>query len=252
MFSIKSEPSDDVGKDSQRVRLMDDNPHISDTLDVNTSGNWLEKSISKDISQNDKVGDAEHNTIKECDIHHVTDISQHYKVEDEERDTMHVKEESQNFRIKEHNIHHMTDISQHHRVGESDSIDMGDMYPSSVTKSRAKTHTRIQKRIQSREKRFKRPLCAYNTTQFGNLKAHKLLHSGEKPYKCDLCDFSTAQFGNLKRHALIHSGEKPYKCDLCDYNTTQFGNLKAHKLIHLGEKPYKCDLCDKALQRLEI
>ena len=143
MFSIKSEPSDDVGKDSQSIRLMDDNPHISDTLDVNPSGNWLEKSIIKDISQNDKVGDEGKSTIKERDIHHVTDISHHYRFEDEEEDTMHVKEESQNCRTEEHTIHHMTDISQDHKVGESDAIDMGDMCPSSVTKSRVKQNKRI-------------------------------------------------------------------------------------------------------------
>ena len=105
--------------------------------------------MAKPISQNDKVGDEGKSTIKEHDIHHVTDILQHHRVEDEEQDTIHVKEELQNCHTEEHTIHHMTDISQHHRVGGSDAIDMGDMCPSSATQSRAKTNKHIQKRVQS-------------------------------------------------------------------------------------------------------
>ena len=39
----------DVGNDSQRIRLRDDNSHISDTLDVNTSDNWPDKSLSEEM-----------------------------------------------------------------------------------------------------------------------------------------------------------------------------------------------------------
>ena len=51
MFSIKSETSDmfDVGKDSQRIICLDTNRnlHISDTLSINTSDNWLIKASVK-------------------------------------------------------------------------------------------------------------------------------------------------------------------------------------------------------------
>ena len=38
MFPVQSEPSDacDVGKDSQYIRFVDDNPRISDTSNTNT------------------------------------------------------------------------------------------------------------------------------------------------------------------------------------------------------------------------
>ena len=51
MFSIKREPSDgfDVGNDSQRIRLRDDNPHISDTLDMNKSENQPDKRLNEEM-----------------------------------------------------------------------------------------------------------------------------------------------------------------------------------------------------------
>ena len=51
MFSIKREPSDTVavGEDSQRIRLMDDNSHISNTLNINTSDNLADKSLRDEI-----------------------------------------------------------------------------------------------------------------------------------------------------------------------------------------------------------
>ena len=51
MFSIKREPSDsiDVGKDSQRIRLMDDNPHIDDTSDIDTSDKLANKYLRDEM-----------------------------------------------------------------------------------------------------------------------------------------------------------------------------------------------------------
>ena len=193
--------------------------------------------------------ESEYYHIKEHDIHHVTDISQHFRVGDEDNGTMHVKEESkhshtteydinhaidyrnddeeksQNHHNKEQDIHHVTDIW----LGENDTINMEDNCPSSATQSRYKC---FEKRVPSGEKRFKCDLCAYSARTSWHLKRHKLIHTGEKPYMCDLCDYSASQSGDLKTHTLIHTGEKPYKCDVCDYSSTKSGNLKRHKLIH--------------------
>ena len=51
MFTVKSEPSDkvDVGKDSQRIRCMDDNPYINGYSDVNTSDNRPDKNHSEEM-----------------------------------------------------------------------------------------------------------------------------------------------------------------------------------------------------------
>ena len=51
MFPVKSEPSDtlDVGKDSQRIRLMDENPHINDYLNINTSDKLAGTSPSEEM-----------------------------------------------------------------------------------------------------------------------------------------------------------------------------------------------------------
>ena len=48
----------------------------------------------------------QHNHIIEHGIGHVTDVLQHYMIENEEHGTLHAKEES-----------HMADISQQYRVG---------------------------------------------------------------------------------------------------------------------------------------
>ena len=50
MFPVKSEPPDtyDVSKDSQRIRPTDDNPHISDTSNINTD-NFPDKNHSEEM-----------------------------------------------------------------------------------------------------------------------------------------------------------------------------------------------------------
>ena len=51
MFPVKSEPlvTFNEGTDSQRIRFMDDNPDISDTLNTDTSDNRSDKSFSKEM-----------------------------------------------------------------------------------------------------------------------------------------------------------------------------------------------------------
>ena len=262
MFPVKTEPSDtfDVGKDSQRIRCIDDNQN---TFNTDASGNRPDKSIDEEMLltvayvKNESTSHAfDYNTSNskgnECILgQHPTNINvintgkieacsdnTSRDVSDGEHGTMHVKEESQHYHIKDQDIHHMTDISMHERIGESDAIDTGELCSSNTTRSGDEAHKYLQK------KHFKCDLCARSTTTYGSLKRHKMIHTGEKPYKCDLCEFSSTQYGNLKTHKLKHSGEKPYKCDVCDYSTTTSGALKTHKLIHSGKRPHKCDLCD--------
>ena len=131
---------------------------------------------------------------------------------DEEHSTIQANVESQHHHLKKND--HMPYISQHDRVARSDAINMGDMCPSSSTKSTAKTPKHI----------------------------HKRFHSGEECFKCDLCAYSTGRQFDLKKHKRVHSGEKPFACSLCDYRTKTYGHLRTHKLMHTGEKPYNCDL----------
>ena len=279
MFPVKSEPSDtvDVGKDSQCIRLTDDNPDISDTLNTNTSEHRHDKSLSEEMLltvayvKNESTSSAldyyNSNSIGSKEIHgqHSIDINvvntektgacsnnNLRDVIDDENDGVHVKEEPQSHNFQEHDIHHVTDIVQYNRVGESDARDMGDDCPSSASQSRNEANKCTHERIYSGkthfkcdgEKPYKCDECAYRTTQSGALKTHKLIHSGEKPYKCDVCEYSTTRSGNLKTHTLKHTGEKPYKCDECAFSTTQSGTLKTHEMIHTGEKLYKCDVCE--------
>ena len=278
MFSVKSESSDtfDVGKDSQCIRLMNNNPNISDTMNTNTSENRHDKSLSEEMLltvayvKNESTSSAldyyNLNSKGNKEVHgqHLMDINviKTEKTEacsdntsrdgiDDENVGVHVKEEPQSNNFQEHDIHHVTDIAQYNRVGDRDTTDMGDDCTSSSSQSRNEANKCMHKRIHSGkthfkcdgEKPYKCDICDYSATQSGDLKKHKRIPSGEKPYKCDVCGFSTTTSGNLKTHKLIHSGEKPYKCDECAFSTSRSGNLKIHKRIHSGEKPYNCDEC---------
>ena len=151
MFPVKSEPSEtcDVGKDSQRIRLMDDNQEdISDTLQINAPYNWPDKSISKDISltvayvKNESASNALDYNTSNCNknerihVHHVfyinvnkmkkTDACTDNKSGQgtaEDNDIMLVSKESKYYHIKEHDIKPVTDTSQHSRVGKGTAID---------------------------------------------------------------------------------------------------------------------------------
>ena len=128
MFLVKLEPSDtvDVGKDSQRMRLMDDNPDISGTSQINTSDNLPDKCLNEGMLitvayvKNESTSNAlDYNTSnsKEYkDIHGPQLIATNLiKTEmeeacsdntsgathDEEHGKIHVKEESEHCRIKE-------------------------------------------------------------------------------------------------------------------------------------------------------
>ena len=271
MFPVKSEPSDTfyVGKDSQYIRLMEDNPNPSDSLNTNTSEIRPDISLSEGVlltvayvknestsnvldyynlnSKGNKEGHGQHimdiNAIKTEKIE-VCSENTSRDVIDDENVRVHVKEECQHHYFPEHDIHHVTDIAQYNKVGVRDTRDMGVDVPSSATQSRNDAQKCTHIRIHLGKTHFKCDECAYITTHYGHLNVHKLIHSGEKPYKCDICGFSTSRSGNLKTHKLIHSGEKPYKCDECSYSARTHGTLKKHKLKHTGEKPYKCDECD--------
>ena len=51
MLPVKSKTSEtfDAGKDSQRIRLMDENPYISATLNISTSGNQHDKILNEEM-----------------------------------------------------------------------------------------------------------------------------------------------------------------------------------------------------------
>ena len=270
MFPVKREPPDtfNVGNDSQRIRCMDDNPHVGDILNINTSENKPDKNLSHEIMmtvayvKNETSDTLNYDTLNykgNEGIHerNLTDISVMKTegkeactdnalrdVTNHEYDTIEAKETSQHYQMKGHDINHMVVILQPNKISDDVSVDMEDVCSSSATQAKAKTQKCTHKTLHSGERRFICDLCGYLASKLSDLKRQKLVHPGEKPHKCDICDYSTTQSGNLKTHKLIHSGEKPRKCDVCDYSTTHSGALKRHKLIHSGKKPYKCDLCD--------
>ena len=188
MFPVKREPCDtfDVGKDSQRIRLEDGNPHISDTSDINTSDNRPDKCLHKNmfltvayVKNESTLNALDYNTSnskENKDIHgpqlKATNLIKREMEEactdntseainDEDIFKIHVKEESEHCRMKEDIIHHVTDISQHDRVGMSDTINMGELCPSSATQLRYNTHKHIPKKVHVTKKRFKCDKCDY-------------------------------------------------------------------------------------------
>ena len=208
MSSIKSEPSDgfDASNESQGIFLTDDNSHISDAFDINTSEIRPDESVINEIVltvayvKNESTSNAlDYNTSNskgnKC-IHgqQLTEINVFKtektesrndntlrKVSDEEHCTMHVKKELQHNHIIEHGISHVKDISNHREIGESDAIGVGELCSSNTARSRNDTHTYLHSEV----KRFKCDLCLCSTTTSASLKRHKLIHTGEKPFKCD-------------------------------------------------------------------
>ena len=155
MFPVKSEPADtvDEGKDSPPTRCIDDNPHISDTSDINTSDKWTDTCLNKDMLitvayvKNESTSDAlDYNTsnpkgnkiihgpqliatnLIKTEMEEACSDNTLGATHDEEHCKIHVKEESEHCRIKEDIIHDVTDISQHDRVDMSDTINIRELY----------------------------------------------------------------------------------------------------------------------------
>ena len=143
MYPVKSETSD-VGNDSQRIRFKDDNSHIGDTLNINISDNFPDKSLSEeklliiayvkdentnafDYNTTDCKGNEEFHEQQLIDIDAIktekteacgyntswhrtkeaySDNTSWHRTEEQHK-TIEVEEESEDYHVKEHDIHHV-------------------------------------------------------------------------------------------------------------------------------------------------
>ena len=128
------------------------NDSVSNALDYNTSdskGNEVicgQSLTDINVIKNEKA--------EACNYNASGDVT------DDEHGTMHLKQELQHYHVEEHNIQHVTNISQHDRVDGSDTINMGDKCNSSAIQSTYNTHKHNRKRVHSAEKRYNCDLCA--------------------------------------------------------------------------------------------
>ena len=262
MFPVKSEIADpfDVGKDSQHIRLKDGYPHISDTVNVNTSENQYDKKLreemlltvayvknesasnASDYNTSDSTGNEVINGQNLTDINVIKNEKKeacNYNTSGDVTDIKTEKTEAYNYDTSgdvtddEHDTVHVKQEVQHYNVEEHNINLVPDISQ--------------HERVDGSDIINMEDICPPSATQ-SRYKTHKhilkRIHSAEKRYKCDLCAFRAKTSWTLLRHKRIHTGEKPYRCEMCDYSTTQYGNLKRHKLKHTEEKPYKCDVCD--------
>ena len=51
-----------------------------------------------------------------------------------------------------------------------------------------------------------------------------------------MCAFFSTNAGNLKQHILVHTGKKPFSCKQCEYKCTTNYNLKKHMFCHIQER----------------
>ena len=236
MFPVKCEPpvTFNEGTYSQRIRCIDDNPDISDTLNTDTSDIRPDKSLSDEIllsvayvknestshafdyssSSNSKGNECIHrqqlfdiNVIKSektetCSDNTSGDVTDHEHV------TMQAKEKYQHNHIIEDGNNHVTDISRHymfeneehdtmHAKEKSHIADISQQFRFGGSNAIDIGNSCTSSATQSRAKMHKH--------------IHKRVHQVENRFKCDLCSYSVVQYSNLKKHKLIHSGEKTFQ-----------------------------------------
>ena len=263
MFQIKSEPSDtlDVDKDSQRIRLMDDNPNISDTFIINTSENRHDESLSEemlltsayvktkstsnaldynssDSNRNESIH-GEHfidkRVIKTEKIEAYPDNTSGY-VLDEENGPMQVKEGSQHYHVEEFGVGHMTDISPHGRCRDEENDPM---------------------QIKEESQPFHIEDNIYHMTY---LSPYYRVEN-EKPGTMQVQEES--KHGFTKEHGFHHATDTSIHDSfgesdaidvgyICSSSATQ-STYTTHECfrirVHSKEKHFKCDFCDHVVQQ---
>uniref|UniRef100_A0A3Q4GX72 C2H2-type domain-containing protein n=1 Tax=Neolamprologus brichardi TaxID=32507 RepID=A0A3Q4GX72_NEOBR len=102
---------------------------------------------------------------------------------------------------------------------------------------------------ETRERRYKCPICGKRFYQIGHLKKHQFSHTDEKPFTCQECGKNYTSAESFKAHQMSHRGERPFSCPHCEKTYGLKRDLKEHMVLHTGEKPYTCDHCGKAFAR---
>uniref|UniRef100_A0A3P9CJ77 C2H2-type domain-containing protein n=1 Tax=Maylandia zebra TaxID=106582 RepID=A0A3P9CJ77_9CICH len=102
---------------------------------------------------------------------------------------------------------------------------------------------------ETRERRYKCPICGKRFYQIGHLKKHQFSHMDEKPFTCQECGKNYTSAESFKAHQMSHRGERPFSCPHCEKTYGLKRDLKEHMVLHTGEKPYTCEHCGKAFAR---
>ena len=56
-----------------------------------------------------------------------------------------------------------------------------------------------------------------------NMENHMLIHTGVRPHKCSLCAYSSTQLGNLRRHMRnVHKIQQEFDMNLPNYSSSEF------------------------------
>ena len=266
MFPVKSEPSDtlDVGKDSQRISLMDDTLYINGASDINTSDNRPDKNHSEEMLltvayvKNESMSNTLDFNSSNCKgnkgIHekHEVDMSaikpeKKGACNDNTSGDITEKECSDNTsgdRTEEECSDNTSgDITEEACSDNTSGDSTEEVCSGNTSGDITEEHKTMQMEEESEDCHVKE----HDSNHVTDISIHGGIGYSAEIDMGELCLSKTSQ-SRYETHKYVqekvHSGEKRVKCDVCAYSTKTPGHLKTHQLIHSGEKPYKCDVCD--------
>ena len=244
----------DKGKESQIVRVEDEESTTTFTLDVNEN----DEIVSSPHLKCDRCSlefileaDYEKHRKTECTKTHICTmcnktfsstqtLSNHIKLHTKELDFSceicqkqfvsrsvlgnHMKTHDPAFKIPRFNCMHCSKVLTH---------------PSNL-----KRHIRTAHFELSDKKTYDCNDCDKSFRDPSALKHHSKTHMQVRPFPCSACTKSFGSKTQLDNHLRIHTGEKPFLCNMCGRCFVTKGQLKSHKMNrHVGVKYQKCHLC---------
>ena len=74
------------------------------------------------------------------------------------------------------------------------------------------------------------PKCDYRGATLSLLKTHvEEQHTKSRLFKCEQCEHSSTNFGNLRKHKLYIHNRNRFNCNHCEFKTITLGILNGHK-----------------------
>ncbi|XP_041664799.1 zinc finger and SCAN domain-containing protein 2-like [Cheilinus undulatus] len=91
--------------------------------------------------------------------------------------------------------------------------------------------------------------CGQSSGQKKRHTKQKGTHTREKLFRCSVCGNRYPSKKNLREHMLRHSGVKRFSCSICQKSFIWKKEMVTHMRVHTGEKPVACSVCGKRFKQ---